>query len=323
MGILPLMNSAMRQGPPGSESRLRLQLYGPAGLRKLVRTSLQITQPNITGKYCAHELLRKGDSLTSCQPEELHDNESPGKDIHCDEDGLWRNFEEDDEIQVDAGPIVHRVPCFGYVFKERPLPKVTPSYLSMIDQIPRAHLPPDVWNPRYMLKDLEKGRSVTLNNGEVIEPPELSDNGIKIVVLGDTSDASGVEPLAQNASLLVHESTNAYISPTLQEDHQRISKTPISNKTPEQIREKAISRGHSTPDMAGAFAKRINAKRLYMNHFSAKFPPPGPVNRDRPQNQRDLRSAVLMEIERQASEAWGMGRAVCAWDLLKVDVDPD
>lgn len=73
-----------------------------------MRTSLQITQPNITGMYSAHELLRKEDSLTSCQPEELHGNESPGKDIHCDEDGLWRNFEEEDGIQVDAGPIVHR-----------------------------------------------------------------------------------------------------------------------------------------------------------------------------------------------------------------------
>lgn len=84
----------------------------------------------------------------------------------------------------------------------------------MIDQIPRAHLPPDIWNPRYMLNDLVKGHSITLTNGEVIEPPELSDDGMKIVILGDTSDPSGVEPLAQNASLLVHESTNARV-PTM------------------------------------------------------------------------------------------------------------
>jgi ribonuclease Z len=262
--------------------QLRLQLYGPAGLRRLVRTNLQITQPNITGKYCAHELLRKGDSVTSCEPEDLHEHEDPGRDIHCDEDGLWRDFEDDDGIQVDAGPIEHRgvsslipisprvhrnpVPCFGYVFKEKPKPRVTPQYLSMLDDIPRAHLPPDVWNPRYLLKDLRQGRGVTLENGEVIEPPEISSSGIKIVVLGDTSDASGVEPLAQNASLLVHESTNAYIPPKFQENPRQ-----ITNKTPESVREKAISRGHSTPDMAGAFARRINAKRLYMNHFSAKW----------------------------------------------------
>jgi len=317
MGILPLMNGAMRHGPPGSEDRLRLQLYGPAGLRRLVRTNLQITQPNITGMYCTHELLRKGDPLTSCEPEELHDHESPGRDIHCDEEGIWRDFEDDDGIQVDAGPIEHRVPCFGYVFREKPLPKVTPEYLSMLDEIPRAHLPPGVWNPRYLLKDLKEGRSVTLRDGEVVDPPERSGSGTKIVVLGDTSDPSGVESLAKDASLLIHESTNAYIPPELHENQQR-----VSNKTPEQVREKAISRGHSTPDMAGAFARRINAKRLYMNHFSAKFPPPAPANSSK-KRKHDFREAVLKEIERQASEAWGMGNAVCAEDLLKVEADAD
>jgi ribonuclease Z len=120
-------------------------------------------------------------------------DEDPGRDIHCDEDGLWRDFEDDDGIQVDAGPIEHRgvsslipisprvrrnpVPCFGYVFKEKPKPRVTPQYLSMLDDIPRAHLPADVWNPRYLLKDLRQGRGVTLENREVIEPPEISSMG--------------------------------------------------------------------------------------------------------------------------------------------------
>jgi ribonuclease Z len=141
---------------------------------------------------------------------------------------------------------------------------VTPEYLAMIDDIPRAYLPSRITNPRILLNDLVNGYRITLTNGDIIEPPPPSSSGTKIVVLGDTSDASKVEPLAHDASLLIHESTNAYIPPSLQLDSRIISKTP------QMIRDKAISRGHSTPDMAGAFARRINAKRLFLNHFSAK-----------------------------------------------------
>jgi hypothetical protein len=38
--------------------------------------------------------------------------------------------------------------------------------------------------------------------------------------------------------------------------------------------------------------------------------------------EREARQAVLSEIERQASEAWGLGQAVCARDLLVVDAVP-
>ncbi len=35
------------------------------------------------------------------------------------------------------------------------------------------------------------------------------------------------------------------------------------------VENKARSRGHSTPDIAGGFARDIQARRLAMNHFSA------------------------------------------------------
>jgi ribonuclease Z len=94
--------------------------------------------------------------------------------------------------------------------------------------------------------------------------PDIERPPVKMVVLGDTSDPSAVEELAQDATLLVHESTNAFIPPELEE---RVH----THRTPETVQTKAISRGHSTPVMAGDFAKRIRTKSLYLNHFSSKY----------------------------------------------------
>jgi ribonuclease Z len=87
------------------------------------------------------------------------------------------------------------------------------------------------------------------------------------VILGDTSDPRAISPFAQDTDLLVHESTLAHIPLSL----GSIAKKTGSHKgTRESVREKAIAKGHSTPDMAGEFAKQINAKILVLNHFSSR-----------------------------------------------------
>lgn len=83
-----------------------------------------------------------------------------------------------------------------------------------------------------------------------------------IVILGDTSDPSAIRPLAQNPDVLVHESTLAYIPP--------IGEKNLQKYAPNVIHEKAVKRGHSTAEMAGQFAKSINARILALNHFSAR-----------------------------------------------------
>lgn len=89
--------------------QLRLELYGPSGLRKLIRTNLQITQLALRGKYAAHELLFENEtSSASCEEDALHENEIPGRDIRAGEDGLWRGFEQSDGFEIHAAPLVHR-----------------------------------------------------------------------------------------------------------------------------------------------------------------------------------------------------------------------
>lgn len=86
--------------------------------------------------------------------------------------------------------------------------------------------------------------------------------------------------------------------------------------------------------MAGAFAKTIRAEKLVLNHIGGRFviiPPfnvyflnscshrfPAPYKYSR--NSSDTRATVLQEIERQASQAWGMGKAQAAIDFMWVDL---
>lgn len=70
--------------------------------------------------------------------------------------------------------------------------------------------------------------------------------------------------IARNASLLVHEATDAHIPVNVDRSFRG------DTKTTEWIHERTVAKGHSTPAMAGAFAKSIRARRLVLNHFSGK-----------------------------------------------------
>lgn len=67
-----------------------------------------MTGTELTDRYAVHELLTPTDPRTSCDLADLHDGESPGRDILSVSTGLWFDFVIDGNIHVDAGPLVHR-----------------------------------------------------------------------------------------------------------------------------------------------------------------------------------------------------------------------
>ncbi|KAJ7632359.1 beta-lactamase-like protein [Roridomyces roridus] len=224
----------------------RIEIYGPAGIRNFVRSTLIMTLTSTAEKFVVHELLSTDDAPTPCSPEVMHSSELVGRDIHCTEDGFWRNFTQGEgvfgDVVVDAGPILHRDPCLGYIFRETGEPKR------------------------------------------------------KLVILGDTYDADPIIPLCREASLLIHEATEAHIPSEINPQYKRSLET---------VQRVALARGHSIPQQAGAFAKTIGLKSL--------FPAP--------RYERDKRVNVMREIERQATEAWDSGRnAIAAYDFMRVAV---
>ncbi|KAJ7349458.1 beta-lactamase-like protein [Mycena albidolilacea] len=261
MGIIPMLRNILY--PPSIDPHAfrpanpfpKIEIYGPAGIRTFVRSIMTMTLTHTADKYVVHELLRPDDVPTPCDPPEvMHANEVIGRDIRCDEDGFWKEITRGKgtlgDVLVDAGPILHRDPCLGYVFRE------------------------------------------------VVSPNR------KIVILGDTYDPSPIAPLCMSASLLIHEATDAHIPREIAPQHKR---------SPETVLHTALARGHSIPQMAGEFAKTINAEKLVLNHIGGRFPAP--------RHDHDPRLPVMREIERQATEAWGCGRyAMAAWDFMRVAV---
>ncbi|KAG6861729.1 hypothetical protein C0995_012733 [Termitomyces sp. Mi166 len=276
MGIVPFLRNILfppSVGGPAVVSRVpkppKIEIYGPSGIRNFVRQIMKMTLTKTAEFFVVHELLTKTDRVTPCLPHDdainslhlpdvMHYNEIAGQDIVCTEDGFWREFTTSNgayrEICVDAGPILHRDPCVGYVIREK-------------------------FGPMR-----------------------------KLVILGDTYDPSAMIPLcvSPSPSLLIHEATDAHIPPHV--DYK-------ARRSPETVMETALARGHSIPTMAGAFAKQIGAERLVLNHISPRFPAP--------RFEKDHRSAVMSEIERQATEAWGSRtRAIAAYDYMTVTIPP-
>jgi ribonuclease Z len=99
--------------------------------------------------------------------------------------------------------------------------------------------------------EIHRGRSVTLEDGRVVEPAELVGqprSGRKIVITGDTRPCAGTIDAARDADLLVHEATFG-----------------------DEEAERAVETGHSTAREAAIVAREADVKTLLLMHFSARY----------------------------------------------------
>jgi ribonuclease Z len=280
-GILCSLCNASRSMP--------VEIVGPPGLRKALRMMLKASAVALMFRYTVHELHprpRKGPPMESgtqlresrVDAQAMHSQEDAGYDVIANVTGEWENLpflyrsEQDMGLTVHAAPLKHSnvVPCIGYVVSERDYPGRMMGgavKAEIMGEANRAFFKAKrLRNPLRLLAMLKAGRSVQLHDRwvhpqEVLGPPK---KGRKCVILGDTYDPSAIARLAANADILIHEATNAYL-PELDSADGKEGVTELS------VLRKTLSHGHSTPEMAGAFAEAINCKHLVLTHFSPRY----------------------------------------------------
>lgn len=310
-GLAPLI-AGMLNGLGGSTNDTRIEdsttlipveIYGPKNLRGLLRTVLRGTYTNLQGRYVVHELYFPSDTPPAYEIAELHPNEIPGRNIQQTGPGLWEHFIHEDEVIISAGEIAHSIPSLGFVIQEQPLPgKLTPSLIKTYLQHIKTHN-----LPKSTLSQLQSGQIITLPTGEQLHPPPPRP-GRKVVILGDTCNPSKLVGLSQDANVIVHEATNAYI-PELDCD-----------MSVELVEERTISRGHSTPQMAGKFGTACVAKVLLLNHFSARYADEGERIPGKNGLLKEGHETGVMAQIRDLAKSEFSGSVVCARDLWSWDI---
>ena len=220
---------------------------------------------------------------------------------------VWEVDDEDD-VRVYASPMSHGVPCLGYVVEEQTRPGrlrnelVEPIVKRNLKALKEAGFTIPM-KAMAVIKNLPEGSAFTFPDGTVVsqqdavEPPR---NGRKIVICGDTADARALSKLAQGADVVIHEATNTYLAGVDRDTDLNV------------VTKDARFHGHSTPFMAGEFAKKVGAKRLLLNHFSARYKGDPSIDS----------ISIMTRIEAQGMKASNLGETevAAAWDLMVLPV---
>jgi ribonuclease Z len=142
-------------------------------------------------------------------------------------------------FRLDAFPLSHSVPTFGYRLAEPDGRRMLPDKLAAV-----GITGPDVGRLQQQGELLAGGRRITL--GEVSEPQP----GQRFAFIMDTRLCDAAFELADGADLLVCESTFADAEAALARDY-----------------------GHLTAPEAGRIAAEARARRLVLTHFSQRYDP--------------------------------------------------
>jgi len=258
-GLLCTLGNGTNHNPDGDQRVVTV--YGPKGIRKMVNTALELSRSPLSFLLEIVELIPDpeqypedwGDWKTDFEYQNevaadlVMNKSSKVVSSTTDKNGnkYWEVFKREgcDHV-VRAGILKHRIPCFGYVIRENNQPGPLDA-----KKVREKGLTP---GPDY--HKLKMGQDVTLPDGKtVIRASEVTGApvpGRKVVVMGDTCDSYGMAHLCEGADLLLHEAT-------------------MENA----LMEKAVTYGHSTPEMAARFAVKTRVKRLCLFHLSPRYRP--------------------------------------------------
>lgn len=161
-------------------------------------------------------------------------------EVHVLNDRESTCFYEDRSLTITSLPLEHRIPCTGYLFRE----KVTARHIDRpacdFYGIPMSFYPA-----------LRDGQSFKTADGKEIPADRLTKPGRKprsYAYCSDTAYAPHLIPLIRQVTLLYHEAT-----------------------FPRARQARAKQTAHSTAEEAALIAKQAEVERLLIGHYSARY----------------------------------------------------
>ena len=147
---------------------------------------------------------------------------------------------EDKSITVETIPLQHRIPCCGFLFREKP--KKRHLIASMVEYY-------DI--PIHQRANIKEGNDYTTPDGTLIPNSRLTtdaDPSRSYAFCSDTLPCPNIVEQIRGIDLLYHEATFA-----------------------EAERSRAQETFHSTARQAAHIAKEANVKQLVIGHFSSRY----------------------------------------------------
>lgn len=189
-----------------------LQVYAPAALEPMLQAQLEMFCPGLGFEVEFHPL----------------------------DTTLSQVVYEDKSLTVSTIPLDHRIPCCGFLFKEKP---------------GRRHILRDMIDcyeiPISQIDNIKNGKDWTTPDGDVIENSRLTttaDPTRSYAYCSDTRYMPQLYRLVEGVNLLYHESTYT-----------------------EECKERAKLYYHSTAQQAATVARDAHVGKLLLGHYSARY----------------------------------------------------
>lgn len=147
---------------------------------------------------------------------------------------------EDHAITVESFPLYHRVPCMGFIFREKPKLRHLRGDMVKYFNIPVSQL-----------HGIKEGNDFVKPDGTVIENARITTDADKAVSYAYCSDTLFDERVAEavkGVDTIYHEATYD-----------------------DDMLEQARQRGHSTARQAGIIARLAGARQLVIGHYSKRY----------------------------------------------------
>ena len=204
----------------------------------------------LPGLLCTMGLHQKGGKVTVCMPQQGLELFRSFVNYFCKETPFDIEFiavpkeggivYEDHALTVEAFPLYHRVPCYGYIFREKPKLRHINGETAKFYQV-----------PVYLMNDIRNGADFVTPSGEVIPNKLLTtdaDAAISYAYCSDTVFDHRVAESVRGVDVIYHETTYA-----------------------DDNIDKALERGHSTARQAAIIAREAGARELIIGHYSKRY----------------------------------------------------